>query len=241
MTETSPTSPPATATSRTIKSLSPQDRPREKLYAHGETALTTAELLAILIGSGTPQRSAVDLMQDVLRDCDDKLLLLSRMGIDELMQYNGIGEAKAITIRAAMELGRRRSTEETMHDLKQMTDAQSVYRYMHPIMRDLPHEECWSLMLNSSARLIRRVRISQGGITETAVDIRLLMKQAILCGATSIILTHNHPSGSCRPSHADEQLTQRARKACDTLNIHFLDHIVVTDGDSYSFAENGRL
>ena len=228
-------------TPTTIKNLAPEDRPREKLHDKGEEALTTAELLAILIGSGSPKKSAVELMLDILRDCDHKLLLLSRLTIEELMQYNGIGEAKAITLKAAMELGRRRASEEASRYLTQMTQAQTIYRYMHPILRDLNHEECWVLLLNNNARLIKRVRISQGGISETSVDVRIIMKHAILAEATSLVLVHNHPSGSIRPSKADDQLTQHTNMACRTLNIRFLDHLVITDGDYYSYAEQGRI
>lgn len=225
----------------TIKQLSEEDRPREKMRANGEEMLTTAELLAILIGSGSPQKNAVELMQEILRDCDDKLILLSRLSVDELKQYNGIGEAKALTIKAAMELGRRRATEEVTRDLVKITDSQTIYRYMREKMKDLGHEECWALMLNNNAKLIKRVRISQGGITETSVDVRLVMKQAILAEATALVLVHNHPSGSCRPSRFDDQLTQSVHEACKALHIRFMDHVIVTDGDYYSYAEEGKV
>ena len=225
----------------TIKNMAEENRPREKMLANGEDALTTAELLAILIGSGSPQKNAVELMQEILHDCDDKLMLLSRLSVDELKQYNGIGEAKALTLKAAMELGRRRATEEVTRDLMEIKDAQTIYRYMHPKMKDLPYEECWALMLNNKAKLLKRVRISQGGITETSVDIRIVMKNAIVSGATSLVLVHNHPSGSCRPSKFDDQLTHSLHEACKVLNIRLIDHVIVTDGDYYSYAENAKI
>lgn len=218
-----------------------EDRPREKLMERGEEALTKAELLGILIGSGTPQKSAVEVMAELLTDCDGKLQQLSRLSIDELTQYNGIGPAKAITIKAAMELGRRRAQEETTHQRNAFTTAEDIYNYMLPIVRDLNHEESWALLLTQSGRLIRRVRLSQGGLTETAVDVRLLMKQALLAEATVFVLVHNHPSGSCAPSKADNNLTAKIRQAADTLSIRLLDHVIVTDGDYYSYAENDKL
>lgn len=224
-----------------IKDWAEEDRPREKLLEKGEEALTKAELLAILIGSGTSKRTAVDVMSEVLRDCDDRLLLLGRMSVAELRKYSGIGDAKAVAIRAAMELGRRRAMEETATDLVRMNDSRQIYDYMHPLMRDLNHEECWVLMLNNSARLMKRVRVSQGGRTETSVDVRVVMKHVLLAEATAFILVHNHPSGSCRPSLDDERLTRQMREAGQTLKLTLLDHIVVADGDYYSFADNGKL
>lgn len=224
-----------------IKQWSEDDRPREKMLEHGEKALTNAELLAILIGSGTPRKSAVSLMREVLRDCDDKLLLFSRMTYDELMQYKGIGPAKAVILKAAAEFGRRRTMEDMAHDCQCLAGADLVYKYMLPFVRDLGHEECWALMLNNSARLLKRVHISVGGRCDTSVDIRIVLKSAILSGATSFILVHNHPSGNVRPSQEDNRLTERLKEAAQLLNIHLLDHVIVTDGDYYSYSENGRM
>lgn len=224
-----------------IKDLSADDRPREKLLAKGSEALSKAELLAILIGSGSPTKNAVELMVEVLRDCDDRLILLNRLSVEELMKYNGIGQAKAITLKAAMELGRRRAQEEALTDLKVISTAQQVYDYMHPDVRELTHEESWAFLLNNSSRLIKRVRLSQGGRTETSVDVRILLRHALLAEATSVILVHNHPSGACRPSQEDNRLTERVAQACRAVNLRLIDHVIVTDGDYYSFSENGKL
>ncbi len=224
-----------------IKELSADDRPREKLLAKGSEALSKAELLAILIGSGSATKNAVELMVEVLRDCDDRLILLNRLSVEELMKYKGIGEAKAITLKAAMELGRRRAQEEALTDLKVISTAQQIYEYMLADVRELTHEESWVFLLNNSSRLIKRVRLSQGGRTETSVDVRILLRHALLAEATSVILVHNHPSGSCRPSQEDNRLTERVNQACRAVNIRLIDHVIVTDGDYYSFSENGKL
>ncbi len=224
-----------------IQELSAEDRTREKLLEKGSEALSKAELLAILIGSGSATKNAVELMVEVLRDCDDRLILLNRLSVEELMKYKGIGEAKAITLKAAMELGRRRAQEEALTDLKVISTAQQIYEYMHADVRELTHEESWVFLLNNSSRLIKRVRLSQGGRTETSVDVRILLRHALLAEATSVILVHNHPSGSCRPTQEDNRLTERVNQACRTVNIRLIDHVIVTDGDYYSFSENGKL
>lgn len=208
--------------------------------SRGEAALTNAELLAILIGSGTRKKSAVELMQDILRVCDDKLARLSKMSIEELMAFNGIGEAKAITIKAAAEIGRRRTMERS-DDSPQMTNASQVYEYMHPLMQDLPHEEFWAILLNNSSRIIKRTRISSGGLTATAVDVRMVLKEALIADATCIIVCHNHPSGQLRPSRDDQMLTDRLHTALNQINIKLLDHVIITDGTYYSFAEDGKI
>lgn len=224
-----------------ITAWSVEDRPREKLLERGEEALTKAELLAILIGSGTPRKSAVALMQEVMDDCEDRLLLFSRLTIDELTAYDGIGTAKAVTLRAAVELGRRRYMEEAAADLPRLCEPDAIYRYMRPRLGDTPHEECWVLLFNQSARLIKMVRVSQGGRTETIVDVREVLKKALVAGATSLVLVHNHPSGSSQPSPADEQVTRRLADAARTVSLRLLDHIVVSDGSYYSFANQGKL
>lgn len=231
----------ANGSKTSIKNWAEEDRPREKLLAKGADALTKAELLAILIGSGTSRKSAVELMTDILRDCDNKLSRLSRMSVAELMSYNGIGEAKAVTLKAAAEIGRLRSEEDSFADVKQFRDSAQIYQYMLPLMRDLTHEECWALMLNNSARLMKRVKISMGGMTETSVDVRILMKEALLADATCLILVHNHPSGSCRPSNDDIRLTEKVCAAGKLMSIRLIDHIIVTDGKYYSFADEGRI
>lgn len=224
----------------TIAQWSSDDQPREKLRDHGADALSNAELLAILIGSGSTKETAVELMKRVLSDCNSNLNTLGKKSIRELCQYNGIGEAKAITILAACELGKRRQREKA-EERPDLGSATAIYNYMHTLMQDLDVEEAWALLMNQRYSLIRPVRISHGGITETAVDVRVIMKEAILSNATVLALCHNHPSGQARPSRDDDRLTQRVKAACDTMRIHFLDHIIVCDGAYYSYNEQGRL
>ena len=222
-----------------INQWAEEDRPREKMASAGTEALTNAELLAILISSGSQKESAVDLMKRILADCNNNLNTLGKMTIRELCQYNGIGEAKAITILAACELGKRRQAE-TPEERPDLGTATRIYNHMHPVMQDLDVEEFWALLLNQHYRLIKKVRISHGGITETAVDIRIIMKEAVLANCTVLAVCHNHPSRNLRPSKADEILTRSLVRACEVMNIHFLDHVIVTDGEYYSFHEEGR-
>jgi len=224
----------------TLKEMSEEDRPREKLLAKGASALTTAELLAILIGGGTTEKTAVELMQDIMNECDNSLISLSRLTVDDLLAYKGIGEARALSIIAAAEIGRRRS-EEKLSEVKQFGDASMVYEYFRPKIQDLTHEQSWAILLNNNARFIKCVSLSTGGLTETSVDPRILFRNACIANATCFILIHNHPSGSIRPSRADNELTDRIRKAGATMNIRLMDHVIVTDGDYYSYAENGKL
>lgn len=217
-----------------------EDRPREKMVMHGSEALSDAELLAILIGSGSTKESAVDLMKRLLNDCGNNLNTLGKKSIHELCQYNGIGEAKAITILSACELGKRRQLEK-VQERKRIDSANAIYDYMHPLMQDLTTEEAWILLMNQNYRLIKTVRISRGGISETAVDIRIILKEALLCNATVVALCHNHPSNNPSPSRDDDRLTERVKKACDIMRIYLLDHLVVTDGAYYSYHEQGRL
>jgi DNA repair protein RadC len=223
-----------------INQWAEEDRPREKLRDLGAESLSDSELLAILIGSGSTKESAVELMKRVLNDCGNNLNTLGKKSIRELCEYNGIGEAKAITILAACELGKRRQREKA-EERKQMSTAADIYEYMHTRMQDLDVEEAWVLLMNQNFRLIKDVRISHGGITETAVDIRIIMREAILANATIIALCHNHPSNNPRPSKDDDHLTERVQKACETMRIHLLDHIIVCDGVYYSYHEQGRL
>ena len=223
-----------------INQWAEEDRPREKLRDLGAESLSDSELLAILIGSGSTKESAVELMKRVLNDCGNNLNTLGKKSIRELCEYNGIGEAKAITILAACELGKRRQREKA-EERKQMSTAADIYEYMHTRMQDLDVEEAWVLLMNQNFRLIKDVRISHGGITETAVDIRIIMREAILANATIIALCHNHPSNNPRPSKDDDRLTERVQKACETMRIHLLDHIIVCDGVYYSYHEQGRL
>ncbi len=222
-----------------INQWAAEDRPREKMTILGTESLTNAELLAILIGSGSPKESAVDLMKRLLKDCNNNLNTLGKMSIQELCLYKGIGSAKAISILAACELGKRRQRE-LPEERPELSTATRIYNHMHPIMQDLDVEEFWALLLNQHFRLIKKVRISHGGITETAVDIRIIIREAVLANATVLAVCHNHPSGNLTPSKPDDDLTKTIRRACELMRIHFLDHIIITDGNYFSYHESGR-
>lgn len=222
-----------------INQWAEEDRPREKLMRLGAEALSDAELLAILVGSGSTKETAVELMKRVLSECDNNLNTLGKMTVGELCKYNGIGEAKAITIIAACELGKRRQHEK-VKERKKISNSQDIYEYMHPMMQDLNTEEAWVLLMNQNFKLIKSARISRGGITETSVDVRIIIKEAVLANATVIALCHNHPSGNIEPSAEDNRITEKVRMACKTMRLHFLDHVIVTDGGYYSFHDNGR-
>ena len=224
----------------TIAHWSEDDQPREKLRDNGPQALSDAELLAILIGSGTPGVSAVDLMQDILHDCRNNLNTLGKMTIRQLCEYKGIGEAKAITILAACELGKRRQMEKP-EERPDLGTATKIYNHMHPVLQDLDVEEFWLLLMNQNHRLIKKLRISHGGITEVSVDIRIIMREAVLANATILAVCHNHPSGNLRPSTADNDLTNQLQRACQLMRIHFMDHVIITDGNYFSYNETGRL
>ena len=223
----------------TIAQWSESDQPREKLRDKGPQALSDAELLAILIGSGTPGISAVELMQEVLSNCNNSLNTLGKMTIRQLMDHKGIGEAKAITILAACELGKRRQME-TPEERPDLGTATRIYNHMHPLMQDLDVEEFWVLLLNQHYRLIKKIRISHGGITETAVDIRIIIREAVLANTTILAVCHNHPSGSLSPSRQDDELTRSIKRACELMRIHFLDHVIITDGSYFSYHESGK-
>ncbi len=223
-----------------IKEWSEDDRPRERFLQHGAEALSKAELLAILIGSGSVGESAVDLMKRILADNDNSLKKLGKLSIHELCQYNGIGPAKAITILAATELGRRREQDKE-DDRQEINLSTDIYSIMTHILRDAPTEEAWVLLLNNNRRLIKKLRISSGGLTETLVDIRIVLKEALIANATAIVLCHNHPSGNCRPSRADDELTRNLGRACQTMRLKFLDHLIIVDGDFYSYGDEGKL
>ena len=222
-----------------INQWAEEDRPREKMASLGADALTNAELLAILISSGSTKESAVDLMKRILNDCNNSLNTLGKMSVRDLCQYNGIGEAKAISILAACELGKRRQAE-TPEERPNLSTATRIYNHMHPVMQDFDVEEFWLLLLNQNHRLIKKVRISHGGITETTVDIRIIMREAVLANATILAVCHNHPSGSLTPSRADDDLTKSIQRACELMRIHFMDHVIITDGQYYSFHEQGK-
>lgn len=224
----------------TIANWSPDDQPREKLRDKGPQALSNAELIAILVGSGYTGVSAVELMQQILKDCNNNLNTLGKMSIQELTQYKGVGEAKAITILAACELGKRRQAE-TPEERPELTTATYIYNHMHPLMQDLDVEEFWVLLLNQSHRLIKKVRIAHGGISEVSVDVRIIIREAVLCNATIVVACHNHPSGSLRPSTQDDAITRQLQRACELMRLHFMDHVIVVDGNYYSYHESGRI
>lgn len=223
-----------------INQWAEEDRPREKMMLHGAGALSNAELLAILIGSGSTDESAVELMKKVLADYRNSLSELGKSGVEELCRYKGIGPAKAITLLAASELGRRRKEEGTLERL-QVRSSEDIYRLFYPLMCDLPVEECWVLLLNQAGKVIDRIRISQGGLASTAVDIRCVLREALVRRAVSMVLCHNHPSGNLRPSREDDRLTESLRQAAVTVNLRLLDHVIVTDGKYYSYADEGRI
>ncbi len=223
-----------------IKNWNEDDRPREKLLMKGRIALSDAELIAILIGSGSRNESAVSLSQRILASVCNNLSELGRLSIPELMEFKGIGEAKAISIAAAMELGRRRRTGEAL-DRKKITSSNSVFEYVQPIIGELPHEEFWILYLNNSNKIIKSAQLSKGGITGTVVDVRLAFKEALQLGAVGIILAHNHPSGTLKPSQADIQLTKKLKIAGESLDIKVLDHLIITEKAYFSFADENML
>ena len=223
-----------------INQWAEEDRPREKLERLGPEALSNAELLAILVGSGSTTENAVDLMKRVLNGCGNNLNSLGKLTIRDLCQYNGIGPAKAITILAACELGKRRQME-TPEERPELTTATRIYNHMHPLMQDLDVEEFWVLFLNQAHRLIKKVRIAHGGISEVSVDVRIIIREAVLSNATIVVACHNHPSGNIRPSKQDDSLTQQIKRACDLMRLLFMDHVIVADGQYYSYAECGKL
>lgn len=225
-------------TNFSIKNWAEDDKPREKLMLKGKQALSDAELIAILIGSGSRNESAVDLSKRILKSVDNNLNALGKLSLKQLMEFKGIGEAKAISIAAAMELGRRRREEETV-ELKKVTSSKAVFEIMQPIIGELPHEEFWVLYLNNSNKVIYKAQLSKGGITGTVVDVRLIFKTALEQNATSIILSHNHPSGKLQASDADLQITKKLKAAGEQLDIKVLDHIIVTENGYLSFQDEG--
>ena len=224
----------------TINQWAEEDRPREKMMLKGAEALSDAELLAILIGSGNTEESAVALMQRVLAAAGNDLNRLGKWEIRDFARFKGLGPAKSITILAALELGKRRKLREHAERLT-IRSSEDIYHLFHPLLCDLPYEEFWVLLLNQAAKVIDKVRISRGGIDQTTADVRSILREALLQRATQIALVHNHPSGNTRPSNDDLRLTQQARQAAQTMNIRVLDHVIVTDGSYYSFCDEGQL
>jgi DNA repair protein RadC len=221
-----------------ITNWSEDDRPREKLMLKGKSVLSDAELIAILIGSGSRNESAVDLSKRILASVDHNLNALGKLSIAQLMNFKGIGEAKAISIIAAMELGRRRRNEDVI-ELTKITSSKAVFEVMQPIIGELAHEEFWVLFLNNSNKILFKTQLSKGGMTGTVVDPRIVFKIALEQNATSIILTHNHPSGKLQASDADIQITKKIKLAGQQLDIPVLDHIIITERGYYSFVDEG--
>jgi len=226
------------AVSRKILSWAEDDRPREKMLLKGNGALSDAELIAILIGSGTVDLSAVDVAKLILQKANNNLNELAKLSLKDLMKIKGIGQAKAISIAAALELGRRRKDAEAVVRPK-ITCSRDAYDQIKPHLWDLPHEEFWILLLSRSNEVIRPVQISQGGVSGTVADPKLIFKQAIEHLASSIILIHNHPSGNLTPSQADKDLTKRLKEAGRLLDTPVLDHLIFTDTHYFSFADEG--
>jgi len=217
-----------------------EDRPREKLIQKGTASLSDAELLGILISSGTREKSAVDLGRELLVKVNNNLNALGKLSISDLKKLHGIGTARAVTIAAALELGRRRKLAETP-DVPQIKCSKNVADIFIPLLSDLTHEEFWILFLNRSNKVIARMKLSQGGISGTVTDVRMVMKKAIEYLASGIIVCHNHPSGNLNPSESDTRITQKIKEAGSLMDIQLLDHLIISDKDYYSFADNGLL
>lgn len=223
-----------------INQWAEDDRPREKLSLKGKAALSDAELLAILLGSGTVSVSAVDLAKQILASTNNNLHELAKLSLKDLMKFKGIGEAKAITIVSALELGRRRKNSEPQKRTK-ITSSTDVYEMMSPYLLDARREEFWVLLLNRANEVMRTEKISEGGVSGTVADPKLIFKTALDHLASSLILVHNHPSGNLKPSQADLQMTQKMKEAGKFLEIPVLDHVIFTDNGFYSFVDEGSF
>ena len=225
----------------TIREWSEDDRPREKMLRKGTSSLSDAELLAILIGSGNRDESAVELARRIMRECDDNINELARLTIADLCKkFKGIGEAKAITIKAALELGKRRKTSDFL-ERKQILSSRDLFELFEPLLIDLVHEEFWIVFMNGANKVLSTHKLTQGGIQQTIVDVPLLLKMSLERLAQSIAVAHNHPSGQNKPSNEDENITRRIKQGCDAIGIRLLDHIIVARGKYYSFADEGKL
>jgi DNA repair protein RadC len=216
------------------------DKPREKMISNGKNSLSDAELIAILMGSGNSKESAVDLAQRILSDNQNNLIELSRKSISDLTIYTGVGEAKAISILAALELGQRRRQAEVV-ERKQVKSSSDVFEYMSVYLSDLTHESFWVILLNRANNIITQKSVSEGGTTSTVVDIKMIAKYAIDNHATGVILAHNHPSGNTQPSEQDNKLTDKIKNALNIFDITLLDHIIVCSTKYYSYADEGHI
>jgi DNA repair protein RadC len=223
-----------------INKWAEEDRPREKMLMKGAEALSDAELFAILIGSGNQGESAVELMRRILDSCSNDLNSLARWDIHDFSRFKGMGPAKSLTLMAALEIGRRRAAT-PVRERKAVRCSKDIYDIFRTKLMDLPYEEFWVLLLNQSNKVIDTVRVSSGGIAGTYVDVRLVLREALLRHATQIAVVHNHPSGNNQPSSEDRSLTQRISKASETMNIRLLDHVIICESCYYSFADEGML
>lgn len=223
-----------------IKSWAEDDRPREKLLAKGRQVLTDAELIAILIGSGNREESAVELSKRILSSTSNNLNELSKLSVNDLMKFKGIGEAKAISIVAALELGRRRKETEGLKREK-ITSSKEAFQVMKSVFMDLPYEEFWLLLLNRSNNVIKKEFISRGGVAGTVVDAKIVFKMAVENLASSVMLFHNHPSGNLKPSDADIKITKNIKEAGRVMDINLLDHIIIADERYFSFNDEGMI
>ncbi len=223
-----------------IKELPVDERPREKALKNGISTLSRSELLAILVGSGTPDETAVDLMKRVLASCGNSIAELARLSVNDLCMFKGIGPAKALTIMAACELWKRRSDNDGEAPVY-IYSSHDLYNFFHPLLCDSPVERCYVLLLNNSNRVIDHTLIGSGGFTATYVDIRMVVREALVKRATAIAICHNHPSGNIKPSREDDKLTDSIAQACRLMNIRLLDHIVLTDGSYYSYSDEDRI
>ncbi|HNT41569.1 MAG TPA: DNA repair protein RadC [Tenuifilaceae bacterium] len=224
----------------TIKDWAVEDRPREKMLHQGIGSLSDTELIAILLRSGNPEETAVELAQRILNMAQNNLNELGKFTIHQLTQVRGVGEAKAITLLAALELGRRRKSVEAINR-EQITSSRNVMEIFQPLLADLPHEEFWVLLLSRANKVLDRVRVSQGGVTGTVTDVKLIIRAAVEKLASAIIVVHNHPSGNPKPSEKDIAITEKLKQAVDFFDIALLDHLIITDSKCYSFADEGTL
>ena len=225
----------------TIREWAEDDRPREKMLRKGPQSLSDAELLAILIGSGNRDESAVELSRRIMHECQDNINELAQLSIADLCKrFKGIGEAKAITIKAALEIGKRRKTGEVL-ERKKITTSADLFDLFESQLVDLPHEEFWIGLLNGANKVIEIKRLTQGGSRQTVVDIPMLLKMALEKSAQAVVVAHNHPSGQNRPSHEYEVITRRIKAGCEAIGITLLDHIIIAKGQYYSFADEGKM
>lgn len=223
-----------------IKSWSLDDRPREKLMNKGTETLSDSELLAIILGSGNKNKSAVGLAREILNSCKNSLNILGKLHLSDLKKFEGVGDAKAISVIAAMELGRRRKIGDIANK-KTITSSKDVFDLFQPLLADKVYEEFWIILLNNSNIVIDKLKTSQGGTTGTVMDVKLIMKHALSCLAQGMVIVHNHPSGSIHPSNADIKITNKIKEASSFFDIKLLDHIIVGGDNYYSFADNESL